>query len=436
VSFPLPAAAREISPHGIFPGAPGSAGGEARALSHRQAHPWRVLHACDRYESISPVVEAQSASGMLPSVVTPGGPVMAASPKPAAAQVSLVQTWNSVRRWRRMLPDSTANCELLHAHCFAAGMAAVRSFPIVVYEIRQFVEDGQKPSKRSRSSRTLIGRSFQTAEQFVIARAAAVVAPTPSLRQELIKRGAAAQHIFVIPRPMPSSGYGLAAGDAHDEQPLYQQISRLDSPGGSFSMLSSVEVDNWQRWLKELVTALHSVSRQIKGLRLYLQADGNCRQEAIKLAAELGPNLQWEVIDRQTAVRRLPACSLVIAGAAMQPGFTPVENPLALGALLAGKALLAADLPCNRDVTPSGSGCLWFQAENAADLQRRLLFLASDPGFCASLGASGARYVRETRSPLRIAEQYDAVYRYALRRRRSGKLRTSAVRWQPSQACI
>ena len=120
----------------------------------------------------------------------------------------------------------------------------------------------------------------------------------------------------------------------------------------------------------------------------------------------------------------------------MHAGGTAVENPLALAALAAGKPLLAADLPANRDVTPSGRGCLWFTPGKLDDLERRLLFLAADPALCAALGASGARYVRETRNPARIAQQYDAVYRYAQQRRHSGKLQTPAVRWQPSQACI
>jgi glycosyltransferase involved in cell wall biosynthesis len=109
---------------------------------------------------------------------------------------------------------------------------------------------------------------------------------------------------------------------------------------------------------------------------------------------------------------------------------------LALAALAEGKTLLAADSPWNRNVTPRGSGCLWFEPGHSADLARRLLFLASDRAFCDSLASSGSRYLRQTRNPARIVEQYDAVYRHAWARRRSGSSTTPALRWEPSQACI
>ena len=431
---PMPAPASpfsetpEISPHGIC----------ARALPQSQAHTWQVLHACDAYERISPVVEAESESGMLPTVVTTGGPLLSAAPPTAAAQISLLRVWNGVRNWRRVLLDNVGNCELVHAHCFAAGMAAVRNFPRVVYEIDRFVED--EPN-RAAHGRSWLARSFQAAEQFVISRAAAVVARTPSLRQELIRRGAAEEHIFVIPRPValpePLSADYLAI-DSDPTWSGWRQRSGSNSAGTeTFSVLSSAMTgSNWQRWLKDLAGALHSASRHTGKLMFYLEAEDDLRREALRQVEDARPIFEIQVVDQWAAAKVLPACSLVIAGAAAQAGGTPVENPLALAALLAGKPLLAADLPCNRDVTPSGRGCLWFKPANAADLERRLLFLVSDPGLCAALGASGARFIRETRSPLRIAEQYDAVYRYAMQRRRSGKLQTPAVRWQPSQACI
>ena len=410
--------------------------GEARAFPPRQTRPWRVLHACDAYERISPVVEAESAAGMLPAVVTRGLPA-----SQGAAQISLLQACSSVRNWRRRLLESAADCELVHAHCFSAGMAAVRIFPIVVYEIDRFVEDVPKPSH----GRSWLSRSFRAAEQFIISHAAAVVARTPSLRQELVRRGAAEEHVFVIPRPLaPPEPFTYAAEDAGDLEWRHfgddsggaSRFAPENSAGGRiFAVFSSVAVGNdWRPWLQALVAALRSAARRGQHLRLYLQAENELHDEALRVATgKAGFDVQ--VVDRQAAAGVLPASSLVIAGATARSAITS-GNPLALAALAAGKPLLAADLPCNRDVTPSGRGCLWFKPENVADLERRLLFLAANPALCAALAASGARYLRETRSPLRIAEQYDAVYRYAQQRRHSGKSQTPLVRWQPSQACI
>ena len=59
-----------------------------RAAPRPQLRAWKALHACNAYEPISSVVEAQSSSGMLPDVVTPYGP-------PVPGVGSLLQVWKS-----------------------------------------------------------------------------------------------------------------------------------------------------------------------------------------------------------------------------------------------------------------------------------------------------------------------------------------------------
>lgn len=45
-----------------------------RAMPRPRMRAWKVLHACNAYETISAVVDAQSSSGMLPEVVTAHSP--------------------------------------------------------------------------------------------------------------------------------------------------------------------------------------------------------------------------------------------------------------------------------------------------------------------------------------------------------------------------
>ena len=153
---------------------------------------WKVLHACNAYEPISAFVDAQISFGMLPEVVTPPGPSV-----PRAG--SLLQTWSSARNWRRLLLESSgaASWEIVHAHCLPAGMTAVRKFPVVVYELEQFSEDQWGyPDRNGHRRRRLMACSFEAAERFVISRSAAVVVRTQSVRQELVRRGAVAEHIL------------------------------------------------------------------------------------------------------------------------------------------------------------------------------------------------------------------------------------------------
>jgi len=407
-----PAAASDIS---LTPQA-----GRGSRAEHPRLRPWKPLHACNGYESIRAVLEAQSFSGMFPEMVAP--PHGRARPDKG----SLWQTWVSVNRWRRLLREcpAAASCELVHAHCFAAGMAAVRTFPTVVYELEQFIEE---PGGRAAATRRTRRRILRAAEWFALSRSAAIVVRSESLRRQLLRRGAAAEHVFVIPRPLP-----LAEIEGGRILPF-----RKGEPGDrGFTIFSTLNVaSEWQPWLRELLTAAQAASFEIPRLALHLEIDRVLHVEASRLLSQFGPQFAVLLEDEAASAQAISGCSLVVAGAARQSAVTAAENPLALAALCAAKPLLAADLECNRNVSANGSGCLWFNPGDAADLGRRIVFLAA-AAFRHALAASGTRYLRETRSPARVAEQYDAVYWHALCRRRFGKWQTPTVSWQPSVAFI
>src|SRR5579859_4528331 len=99
----------------------------AAARSHGKSapkhHPWNVVHACELAREVLPLVEGQLAAGMRPSLLTPAGfglpsAFLESGKRTEAAQVSLLQMWNHVRDWRRLLNDSAAetSSEIIHAH--------------------------------------------------------------------------------------------------------------------------------------------------------------------------------------------------------------------------------------------------------------------------------------------------------------------------------
>lgn len=392
------------------------------AMAHPKLHAWKVLHASSAYEPVRALLEAQSSSGMLPELLMPPPGL------PGLGEGSLWRRWSNVRTWRRALQESSAaSCEVVHAHCFSAGMAAVRMFPAVVYELEQFLEDQGGYPARSRHRRG--PRILKAAEWFVLSRAAAIVVRNQSTRQELLRRAVAAEHVFVIPRCLPMP-------DVEGMRVL--PFRRHESRDDPFTIFSSLNVGaGWQGWLGELLTAAQSARRRVPTLTLQLEIDEGLRQETSRLLSQLETKkLEVRLLDEAAAAQAMSGCSIVVAGAARQAGAASVENTLATAALYEAKPLLAADLACNRDVSPDGSGCIWFTPGNAADMARRIVFLASDAAFRNALGAGGSRYLRETRSPARIAEQYDVVYWHAIVRRRSGRWQTPSVSWQPSQALI
>ena len=376
------------------------------AVNRPRLRPWRVVHASNGHGGLGALVEAQTFCGMYPTVVRPQGAEFPNQPEGDTHRISLLQTWKSVRNWRRALlqDENASHCEILHAHCFAAAMAGVRYFPSVVYDLDFFFEDvAGQPGQRSRDSRWR-SRSLRMAEQFVMSRAAAIVVRRESLRQAILQRGVQAEHVFVIPAPLSEETDSAGPGPVLAATSTGLRSAGRIYGGTAFTVFAAVEAGtDWRRWLRNLLQAARSAHAEVPQLGLCLQADDELCGEVRDALARSQLDFEAEVVTGSEADHTLSACSLVIAGEVRQPSSTPLENPLVSAAFRHRKPLLAIDVSCNRDVTPNGSGCLWFWRDDVADLTRRIVFLASNEAFRSSLAASGERYFRSSRDPLLAA---------------------------------
>ena len=154
----------------------------AESLTPRsRTRAWRVIHACEYARDVLPVVEGQVAAGMRPYIVTPQGAgtaelYLSGKRQEQPRSFSLLRSWQDVRNWRKSLLDCApeTSSDLVHAHCFAAGMAGVRSCSCVAYDFRAPIEEMAISAGLSEPG-SWMGRSFRVAEQFVLARAAAVI---------------------------------------------------------------------------------------------------------------------------------------------------------------------------------------------------------------------------------------------------------------------
>src|SRR5437879_9172987 len=99
---------------------------------------WEIVHACNLAREVSGVLEAQTSVGMRPYLMTFNGSFS----KDDKGSVSLMQSWQHVRQWRKQFDQSSPHLQsnIIHAHSFAAGMAAVRSGAPVVYDVKQWIE--------------------------------------------------------------------------------------------------------------------------------------------------------------------------------------------------------------------------------------------------------------------------------------------------------
>ena len=164
------------------------------AVTQAGVRPWNVVHACPQAREVLPLIDVQVAAGMKPFLVTPHGagtPDLYLRGADEAPSSSLLSAWADVRQWRRSLleadPDQTA--EVIHAHSFASGMAAVRNFSAVVYDMTGCVEELATAAGQC-EPHSWIARSFRVAEQFILARAGAIVVPSSLVREAVLEGGA------------------------------------------------------------------------------------------------------------------------------------------------------------------------------------------------------------------------------------------------------
>lgn len=404
-----------------------------------RARAWRVIHACEYARDVLPVVEGQVSAGMRPFIVTPQGAgtaelYLAGKKQEEPRSLSLLRSWQDVRNWRKSLLDCSpeASSDLVHAHCFAAGMAGVRSCSCVVYDLRACIEE-LAVSAHLCEHGSWMGRSFRVAEQFVLTRAASVIVHSQGMKEAALERGALPGNIFVVPDPI----------DGADDPPLFPDMDFLARRYGlteeTVTFFVPQFAQNGESKLSEAaIAALEGfalASNELPQFNLLLEAPEGARKAINEHAGRLGIAAHVALV-HQLDVPATLQCSHVVV-ALGEPPADPVAarqpNDVCLKSMWQGKTLLAADVPRNRDATPDGRGCLWFEANNPRDLGYRMAFLGRKPEFRAALGVAGRMYVFETRNGTAIGEKYDEVYRHAASRKKSSGLGPMGVTMETAE---
>jgi hypothetical protein len=404
-----------------------------------RARAWRVIHACEYARDVLPVVEGQVAAGMRPFIVTPQGAgtaelYLSGKRQEQPRSLSLLRSWQDVRNWRKSLLDCApeTSSDVVHAHCFAAGMAGVRSCSCVVYDFRAPIEE-MAISAGLCEPGSWMGRSFRVAEQFVLARAAAVIVHSQGMSQAALERGAPGENIFLVPDPL----------DGEDSPPLFPDMDflgrRYGLPPEAISFfVPQFAADGATELSAPAISALEGfalASNELPLFSLLLEAPESARKAINEHAGRLGISAHVSLVHQLDALATMQSAHIVVALG--EPPADPVAgrqpNEVCLKSLWMGKTLLAADVPRNRDATPEGRGCLWFEADNPRDLGYRMAFLGRKPEFCAALGVAGRMYVFETRNIGAVGEKYDRAYRHAASHKKSSGTGTTMVTMEPAQ---
>lgn len=408
-----------------------------------KARAWRVIHACDSIRSVAELVEAQIAAGMRPFVLT-------GDARPRAA--SLLETWNEVRAWRTHLQSTDAathplQSSVVHAHSFAAAMAAMRAGLTTVYDVRACVEDFAVTAGQC-TERSWLARSFRTAEEFLLPRVGAVVVHSAVMRKACIERGVDAADLFLVPMPwlLPARwASGSYSGAYSDEGWLRRAFDFAEDIVTLFARPAVAEDET-------LMRAFAQVAAEVPGARLFLAAANDQAVQLRRFAQEHGVEELVFFLSPEDEQPALAAADIVLAGWPVFPDDSSwgrihalhvANSGTALSAMAHGRCLLAADCSAHRDLTPQGRGCLWYGSsaaasatspssqatgdgsasstkDKASELANRLAFLARNPDFRRALAENARQHLAQTRDPERIGKMYREVYHHAEVRRQRG----------------
>jgi len=391
-----------------------------RQTGPQLARPWTVVHLCERPHALRSTIEGQLAVGMRPCLLTASGAFSAESyllrpPVDGARSMSLLRSWQDVRQWRKGLLelDPRGEADIIHAHSFSTGMAAVRTCGGVVYNITDFIEH------QADEHQQWLGRSLRVAEQFVIARAAAVVVHRPRQRADVLARGGESAGVFVVPEPVRESDVAAKPDQA------WLRSLRLATADAVWFYAPEAAVTE----LPLLLRAFSTIWREVQQARLLLVAEEETEAALLHQIVAAGLANAVQTVPAELRHLALTSADVVLAIAA-------TTTATSVAAMAAGRALLAADAPAQRDATPDGRGAVWFRADDATDLAARASFLARNADFRQALGEHGRLFVEETRLPEVVARALDQVYQYAHAKKRAGGGPQQFMRLQPNLACL
>src|SRR4051812_32615446 len=401
---------------GVNVGADGAAAG---------VRPWSVMHATDHIRGVLELAEAQRDVGMRPVLVTPEGygsiELYLRAPQVDDGAVSLLSTWQEVRQWRKSLSDCSDSgaMDLVHSHCFAAGMSGVRNWPAVVYDLRGCVEHDADASQQ------WLPRSLRVAEQFVLTRAQAVVVHWASMRAAALERGTAEEHIFVVPDPvtvLPALAADRSGDKANEDSPSEAWAKNVGLPEGAITFFAT---DVHSADFDLLLSAFSQVISEVEKTVLLLEGDPASAALRNKLAAA-GITRAVRMVTPQQRAGALHSADVIVTGTPIGAANRHIvndhgstgPNPSGLEAMRSGRAVLAADNIPNRDLSPEGPGCLGYKAGDARPPPARPTSPARNPASRRGLGQPPPPSLPKTLPPEAAARQYDAVYRHAFARRR------------------
>src|SRR5262249_49412736 len=258
---------------------------------------------------------------------------------------------------------------------------------------------------------------------------AAVIVHSLGLQKAAENLGALRENIFVIPDPLPHEDAPVDPVPAAALNPAPRTVNFLVPQ--LTGVTNECNAQAARVALEAFARAIHEVPRS----RLVMESHPGVISGLEREAARLGIAGRVFLLDAGKAAAWQVA-HIVLAFAPPGDSMAALHpNPACLKAMRNGLALLAADAPPNRDVSPEGRGCIWFDPKDSRDLGCRMAFLAANTSFRRSLGNSGRLHLLETRNIAAIGRKYAEAYRRAASRRKPAGKGPGVVILRPAASC-
>ena len=332
----------------------------------------------------------------------------------------------SVRLLRRRILEVIDRypISLVYAHspalCGLAGLQAARRKRIpFVYEIRAFWEDAAVDQKRT-TARSIRYRLTRGLESYVARQADAVSAIAQPMLRDLRDRGLPPEKLFHVPNGVDANQFVPRECD--------RELARKLNPENDvvFGFFGSLYHYEGIAWLVGAVSQLRARQQRVK-----LLVVGAGEEEAVIRAAICRHDASGyvSVLPRVSHSEIMKYYSIVdvMVFPRLRVRLTELVTPLKpLEAMSMAKPVLASDVGGHRELVQDEVAGLLFQSENIVDFCDRATRLVASPELRRQLGERGRDIVLREWDWKMIAERYQRVYEFALRRqqRRLSAFRT------------
>lgn len=333
-------------------------------------------------------------------VRTPAG----ATPPRNAVLEQLAVVRDLRRRLRELI--RTERPDIVHAHspCLNALAAQGLGVPLL-YELRSSWEDAAV-SNGTTTEGSLRYRASRELESYVLRRADAIVTICEGLRDDVLRRGIAAERVTVVPN---------AVDPAELDGSTAEQRSAMRARYGLDGMSVLGFVGSYFAWegLSLLLDALPAILAQRPDVRVLLVGGGNEEDALRRQVGRLGLESSVTFAGRvpHAEVTAMYAAIDVLVYPRQHLRLTDMVTPLKpLEAMALGKLLVASDVGGHRELVRHGETGLLFEADRPDALAGAVLRLLADETLQERCRASGPAYVQAERTWARVVAGYGPVY--------------------------